>query len=197
MLVREVMTHHAVTVAPDTSVKDALTVLERHHVTAVPVVDVAGIIRGVVSEADLIRDLVLPDQRSHERPESRETHDRPQVVRDVMTTHAITVGPVTDVAVAVDLMTTLGIKSVPVVDRDERVLGMLSRSDIVQVLAQSDDELERQVDAVLAEVGLGDWLVAVTDGEVHLTGPPDSPYRETARAVAGSVPGVVAVQVGT
>jgi len=195
MLVREVMTHEAVTVTPDTSVKDALTVLERHHITAAPVVDVAGIIRGVVSEADLIRDLVLPDQRSHERPDPRATHDRPQVVREVMTTHAITVGPVTDVAVAVDLMTTLGIKSVPVVDRDERVLGMLSRSDVVQVLAQSDDELERQVDAVLAEVGLGDWLVAVTDGEVHLTGPSDSPYRETARAVAESVPGVVAVLV--
>ena len=75
------------------------------------------------------------------------------------------------------------------------MLGVLSRSDVVRVLAQSDDELERQVDAVLTEVGLGDWLVAVTDGAVHLNGPADSPYRGTARAVAESVPGVVDVQV--
>jgi CBS domain-containing protein len=195
MLVREVMTHQAVTVAADTPVKEALALLERHHITAAPVVDATGTIRGVVSEADLIRDLVLPDQRSREWPGPRETPDRPQVVQDVMTNRAVTVGPITDVAVAVELMTTLSIKSVPVVDQDDRVLGMLSRSDVVQVLAQSDDELERQVDTVLTEVGLADWLVTVNDGEVHLAGPADSPYRETARAVAESVPGVVAVQV--
>jgi osmotically-inducible protein OsmY len=74
---------------------------------------------------------------------------------------------------------------------------MLSRSDVVRVLARSDDELESRVDAVLAEVGLGDWLVSVTDGEVQLSGPEDSPYRMTARAVAESVPGVVSVQVKT
>ena len=59
----------------------------------------------------------------------------------------------------------------------------------------SDDELERRVDEVLAEVGLSDWEVTVTDGAVQLTGPADSPYRQTARAVAESIPGVVDVQV--
>ena len=81
------------------------------------------------------------------------------------------------------------------VDPQHQVLGMLSRSDIVRVLAHSDEDIERRVDAVLAEVGLGDWLVTVTDGEVALTGPDRSPYRMTARAVAESVPGVIDVQV--
>jgi CBS domain-containing protein len=195
MFVRDLMTDHAVTVSRDTSVKDALALLEKHRITAVPVVDRGGRVLGVVSEVDLIRDLVPPDQRTHERPSSPALPDRPRVVADVMSPHPVTVGPTTDVATAVELMTTLNIKSVPVVDHDDRVLGMLSRSDVVRVLAQSDDELERQVDAVLTEVGLGDWLVAVKDGEVHLTGPADSPYRMTARAVAESVPGVVDVQV--
>lgn len=197
MMVREVMTREAVTVTRETSVKEALALLERHHITAAPVVDRSGIIEGVVSEADLIRDLVQPDQRTHEWPAPSPLRDRPRVVEEVMTTHPVTVGPDTDLAAAVELITTLSIKSLPVVDHDHRVLGMLSRSDIVRVLAQSDDELERRVDAVLVEVGLTDWLVTVTDGEVQLTGPEGSPYRMTARAVAESVAGVVDVQVKT
>jgi CBS domain-containing protein len=195
MFARELMTTVAVTVSPDLPVKDALALLEQHRITAAPVVDPAGRIQGVVSEVDLIRDLVPPDQRAHVRPSTAGLPDRPQVVADVMSTHAVTVEPTTDVAAAVELMTVLNIKSVPVVGPDQRVLGILSRSDVVRVLAQSDDELERQVDAVLAEVGLGDWLVTVTDGQVILTGPADSPNLKTARAVAGSVPGVVDVQV--
>jgi CBS domain-containing protein len=195
MLVREVMTARAVTVTPDTSVKAALALLEQHHITAVPVVDQRLRIQGVVSEVDLIRDLVPTDQRSHERLTRRPPHDPPRSVLDVMSTLPVTVEPHMDVASAVEVMATLNIKSVPVVDDRGRVLGMLSRSDIVRVLAQSDDELERQVDAVLTEVGLGDWLVTVTDGEVQLSGPADSPLRGTALAVAESVPGVVDVQV--
>jgi CBS domain-containing protein len=197
MLVREVMTRQAVTVTRDTSVKGALALLEKHHITAAPVVDDSGKIKGVVSEADLIRDLVHPDQRTREWPAPSPYHDRPQAVADVMSMHPVTVGPDTDLAAAVELITTLNIKSLPVVDHDHHVLGMLSRSDVVRVLARSDDELESRVDAVLSEVGLGDWLVDVTDGEVHLTGPADSPYRMTARAVAESVPGVLDVQVRT
>jgi CBS domain-containing protein len=201
MLVREVMTSQAVTVTRDTSVKEALALLERHRITAVPVLDGSGRIEGVVSEADLIRDLLQPDRRTHERPMPdgwhSEWHDIPHVVGDVMTTHPVTVAPETDVAAAVELMTTLGIKSVPVVDRHDRVSGMLSRSDVVRVLARSDDEIESRVDAVLAEVGLTDWLVTVTDGEVQLSGPEGSSQQRTARAVAESVPGVVSVQVKT
>jgi CBS domain-containing protein len=197
MLVREVMTSRAVTVTRDTSVKEALALLERHRITAAPVLDAAGRIEGMVSEADLIRELLHPDQRTHERPTPSEWHDLPRVVGDVMTTHPVTVAPETDVAAAVELMTSLGIKSVPVVDRHHRVSGMLSRSDVVRVLARSDDEIESRVDAVLAEVGLTDWLVTVTDGEVQLSGPEGSSQQRTARAVAESVPGVVSVQVKT
>lgn len=197
MLVREVMTDQAVTVTRDTSVKEALSLLERHQITATPVLDDSGRIVGVVSEVDLIRDLLQPDQRTHEwpTPEQEQWRDRPCVVGEVMSTHPVTVAPETDLAAAVELMTTLAIKSVPVVDNHHRLVGMLSRSDVVRVLARSDDEIERDVDAMLSEVGLGDWLVAVTDGQVDLSGPEDSPYRMTARAVAESVLGVVAVQV--
>ena len=54
---------------------------------------------------------------------------------------------------------------------------MLSRSDVVRVLARADDDLAREVDAMLASLGLGDWLADVTDGNVALTGPDGSPDR--------------------
>ena len=58
MLVRELMTVDPVTVRPDTPVKAALTLLDERNVTTLPVVTPSGRIAGVVSEADLIRDLV-------------------------------------------------------------------------------------------------------------------------------------------
>ena len=59
---------------------------ELHRITATPVLDRRGHIEGVVSEADLIRDLVQPDQRTHEWPGRHDTLDRPRVVGDVIST---------------------------------------------------------------------------------------------------------------
>ena len=70
---------------------------------------------------------------------------------------------------------------------------MLSRSDVVAVLARADADLEREVDALLMSLGLGDWVVEVNDGSVTLSGPPDSADAAVAQVVAGTVPGVVDV----
>jgi Mg/Co/Ni transporter MgtE len=158
-----------------------------------PVLDRRGRLRGVVSEADLIRDLVLADPRAHEVTIDDQWHDRPAVVADVMTPHAVVVRPETELARAVDLITSTTVKSVPVVDHDDRVAGMLSRSDVVRVLARADADLAREVNAVLASVGLEDWVVEVTDGIVTLSEPDDSTDRALAHLVAGTVPGVVEV----
>ncbi len=197
MLVREVMTRQPVTVTRDTSVKEVLETLERHRITATPVLDARGQVEGVVSEADLIRELVPPDERTHQWPAPGAWHDRPSVVGDVMSLHPVTVGPDTDLAAAVELITTLSVTCVPVVDQHHGLVGMLSLSDILRVLAHSDEDIERRVGTGLTEVGLGDWLVTVTNGEVELSGPDGSPYRMTAHVVAESVPGVVGVLVRT
>jgi CBS domain-containing protein len=150
----------------------------------------------VVSEADLIRDLVSEDPRTHEIPQPDHWHDRPKTVGDVMSNHAVTVRPETDLAQAVDLITSTAIKSVPVVDHGGRLVGMLSRSDVVRVLARSDEDLERAVGTLLTSVGLSDWVADVTDGVVALTGPEGSPESTLAHLVASTVPGVVEVAAG-
>ena len=166
MLVREMMTHEPVTVRPDTPTKVALRMLDEHAITSMPVVQ-DGRIVGVVSEADLLRDAVPHDSRTHLLPtEDDASRQAPSsCVLDVMNRHPVTVKPNSDVADAVDLMTTTAVKSVPVVDRAERVVGVLSRRDVVHLLARGDDLISQELDALNSSLGV-DWLVDVHDGVV-------------------------------
>jgi CBS-domain-containing membrane protein len=195
MLVREVMSTSPVTFPLGTSIQSALQVLAEARVTAVPVVTGHGRMCGIVSEADLILDRVPLDPRLHEIPDNDVLPDRHVVVDEVMSRHVVSVGPDTDLAEAVDLLISTTVKSLPVVARDGRVLGMVSRSDVVRMLAASDDDLERDVDAPLVDVGLRDWDVTARDGSVQLTGPEDSSAGDLARAAACTVPGVLSVRV--
>jgi CBS domain-containing protein len=196
MLVQELMTPDPVTVRLDTPVKDALVRMSENRVTALPVVNHKGRICGVVSEADLIRDRVAPDQRLHEIPLEHDTVARPRLVDEVMTPHAITVEPHTDLAVAVELMTSTSVKSLPVVDAHAHVVGVISRSDVVKLLARSDVTLEKEVDALLQALGHADWLVEVHEGVVEVSGPEGSSEEALARLAARTVPGVVDIRVG-
>jgi CBS domain-containing protein len=194
MLVRQVMTTDPVTVRAGTAVKVALRLLDENDISSLPVTDERGRVIGVVSEADLIRDLVGPDQRLHEIPVA----DPPPsqgYVDEVMTTHAITVHPETDLAEAVDLVTSTGVKCLPVVDEHDRVVGVVSRRDVVRMLARADETLEQEVDALLVSAGMPDWLVDVHDGIAEISGPASARERTLAKTLARTVPGVVAVNV--
>jgi CBS domain-containing protein len=195
VLVREVMTHEPVTVRTFTTVKQALRVLAEHRVTVLPVLS-GGRVVGVVSEADLVRDLLSPDPRAHEIP-PHESPDRPRVVEEVMSTHVLATSPEADLAEAVDLLTSTSAKCLPVLDPHDRLLGVLSRSDVVRLLARDDERIEAEVDELLRSSGLVGWLVEVHDGEVTLEGPENTPDAQVARLLAGTVPGALEVSTGT
>lgn len=196
MLVQEVMTTVPVTVRPDATLKAALKLLDDHGITSLPVVSADGFIAGVVSEADLIRDMVVADPRTmHVLSPVEDPFGRPQLVAEVMSPHAVCVRPDTDLTEAIELMTSTSIKGLPVVDHDRRVVGMISRRDVVSVLARSDDALEGEVDAFLTSCGLDGWLVEVRNGIVTLTGPPDATRRTIAPLLAQTIPGVLEVRV--
>jgi len=196
MLVREVMSRKPVTVRASTPVKEALALLDRHSITMMPVVSPAGVIVGVVSEADLIREVVNPDVRSHMIPQQRgqTVLPPPHAVVEVMNHQTITVRGDTDLAEAANLLTGTAVQSLPVIDEHHRVIGVISRRDIVRVLARSDDVVEQDVDALFHSLGV-DWLVDVRDGVVTVTGPVDARERALAESATSTVPGVVAVTV--
>lgn len=137
MLVREIMTSPAVTVARDTRIIDALGLVAGLQLSDLPVVDEDGRVVGMVSEIDLIRLAVAPDPRSRSRSSWPGPADAPMLVHEVMTAEPYTVSSsadVSDVTRALDLMRW---KSVPVVD-DGVLVGLLSRSDIVRALVSLD-----------------------------------------------------------
>lgn len=191
MLVHEVMTREPLTVRTFTPVKTALALLADHGLTTLPVLSGDRVV-GIVSEADLIRDLLAPDPRAHEIP-AEDTPAHPRVVEEVMSTHVLTTNGDTDLAEAVDLLTSSSAKCLPVVDRHGHLRGVLSRSDVVRLLARSDERIEAEVDELLRSTGLRGWLVEVHDGSVALTGPEDGADATVARLLAGTVPGVLDV----
>lgn len=194
MIVRDLMTADPVSVRETTRVKEALALLDENDITALPVVSDSDRVCGVVSEADLIRDLVARDPRLMV-PHGETYLDGPRCVGDAMTTHVVTVEEETDLAVAVDLVTSTAVKSLPVVDKRGRLVGILSRRDIVGMLARSDVLLEQDVDALLVSAGIRDCLVDIHDGVAEITGPADHHERILATVLARAVPGVVEVHV--
>jgi CBS domain-containing protein len=194
MLVKDVMTEHPVSVTPGTGVKGALTKLAFVGVTALPVVDDEGRLCGIVSEADFIGE-VIDDPRAHERPVTMRPLEPARTVEDVYTRTPVTVRPHDDVTAVVEVMTSKGFKSLPVVDDQQRLLGMISRSDVVRALARDDDAITKDIARLLTELGHPDWSVHVVSGVVDITGPADTGQRSLAHALARTVPGVVEVRI--
>lgn len=195
MLVRDLMTPDPITVTRRTAIKEALTILAERGVSALPVVDGSGRLRGIVSEADLIAQAVVRDPRAHESAVMVQPLEPPHAVDDVCTRSVMTVRSNDDVATAVDLMTSIGAKSLPVVDDDHHLVGILSRSDVVAALARSDAVIAADTSELLESFGHGDWLVEVDDGSVRITGPSGPGEHSLAHVVAHTVRGVVEVRV--
>lgn len=197
MLVREVMSTPAITVAASASVHDVLRVLDQHAITAVPVVDAGDRLVGVVSEADLVREAVLPDGRLHMLPIHLSAPARPRLVGEVMSTAVLTVPGGSDLSDAVDLLTSTTVKSLPVVE-DGHVVGVVSRRDVVHLLARQDEAIRREIEDLVADEDAdwtAGWAVGVADGVVTITGVTGEKERRIAEVLAGTVAGVVGVHV--
>lgn len=191
MLVREVMTTPVVTVTPETTIKSAVELLAQHAITAMPVLDDRGELVGVVSEADVLLEAFLPDQRAHEIPVQVSAGPPMARVAQVMSRHVLTIREDADLAEATDLMVSTVAKSLPVVSGN-RVVGMVSRRDLVNVLAERDGDIEAAVDELIRSAGY-DWSAEVVDGVVSLTGPEARGDIAIAEVLVASIPGVVGV----
>lgn len=144
---RDVMTTDVVTVDPGSRVADIARVLIENRISAVPVVDASGAPIGIVSEGDLIgrgtderverRDwwlelLAEGETLSAEFAASMAPEER--TARDIKTAPVISVDEDADLAEIARLLATHRIKRVPVL-RDNRIVGIVSRADLVRALA--------------------------------------------------------------
>jgi CBS domain-containing protein len=180
--VRDVMTTDVVTVDQITPFKEIARLLVEHHITAVPVLRLGRHVSGVVSEADLI---AARDKHAAQRKRwtgmLRYSSDHDRYLRltaaQLMTSPAITTHPDATLPSAARLMSTHHVRRLPVVDSDGKLLGVISERDLLSVFLVSDEEIARQVRAVLAETLPGQpgaIRVAVHGGIVTLTGQSDA-----------------------
>ncbi|WP_175946434.1 HPP family protein [Burkholderia pyrrocinia] len=140
----DLMTKNAIEVAPSTSVTAALTLLDRHRVKALPVVDGEGRLAGIVTRADLTRQLRRPTplwQRLSARlPQS--FGGQPASVASVMTRDVAFVPETMPITALVPLFTHSGHHHIPVVDASRRLVGIITQTDLVTGLYQQTQMLE-------------------------------------------------------
>ncbi|MFC5730856.1 MULTISPECIES: CBS domain-containing protein [Nocardioides] len=198
MRVKDVMSPRPVTVTTDTTVGTAIRLLAGHGVTALPVVDPTARIVGIVSEADLILGRIQPDPLlgSAPGPFARRNRTRAgDLVEDVMSRPIVVVHPETDLEEVERIVTATGVKSLPVVDAADQVVGVVSRSDVVRALARDDESLEQDIADALALAGLSRYRVEVRNGVVQLRTAGTRDRAELVRALdmVTATPGVTAV----
>lgn len=190
--VTEIMSRSVITVTPATPIKEAARLLVEHGVSALPVLDVRGELVGIVSEADLIKVEARPDPRSQATPMAPSAGTAPRRVSDVMTREVISVRAATEVSQAVRMMLDAGIKRVPVLD-GRRVIGVVSRRDLMRVIARNDHSVRHDVEDRVKGLGVS-VDIAVDGGVVTVAGSPTARERGLVESTALSVPGVLEVR---
>ncbi len=200
--VKDVMTTRVIWVKKDATFREMATALHEHRVSAFPVVDDDQKVIGVVSEADMLNKEALDDEpgmisgilRRRDQAKARGV-----TAGDLMTTAVAAVRPDDTVEHAAKLMYDRRVKRLPVTDENGRLVGIISRADVLSVFDRTDHDIYQEI---TNEVILGGFLanpsafqVTVKDGIVMLAGRPET--NETGHDIVRlvrHVQGVVAVR---
>jgi len=215
MKAADVMVRNVVTVKPYATVKDAIELLVKYDISALPVVGDDGALVGILSEADLIRreDLSTAKHRpwwleaitpaTTLAEEFAKSHGKR--VEEVMSTQIVSASAETPLSEIATLLERYRIKRVPIV-QDGKLIGIVSRANLIQALASSaptteaggisDQDRGIRLE-LLARLGEQKWTdfgsrnVTVNGGVVHLWGLVGSPQeRKALVSLAEEIPGV-------
>jgi CBS-domain-containing membrane protein len=216
MKAMDVMVHDVVTVKPDDGIAQAVTLLVEHDVSALPVVDDAGNVVGILSEADLLRREEIDTDKRRPwwleaiTPAATLAHDfaksHGQKVREVMSDKVVSASEDTSLRDLATLLEKHRIKRLPIL-RDGKLVGIVSRTNLVQALAtvhwpvNGATNADRDIRLKLLDrlkdqkwTDFGSRNVTVSEGVVHLWGLVGSDdERKALLALAEEVPGVKSV----
>jgi CBS domain-containing protein len=204
MNIETLMTKNVVTASPDTPLKRVARMLTRYRISGVPVCDESGAVLGVVTEADILckEQGLIPEPGGmlgwlFEKADSEGSRILARTAAEAMSTPAVTIVPGASISEAARIMITRHINRLPVVE-DGRLVGIVSRADLVRAFHRSDDEIERELneDVLLHQLWLSpdDVHVSVVDGVVEIAGMVENKTQaQLVAAYALRVPGVVDV----
>ena len=205
MHVQELMTTPVLSIGPEASLKDVAEIFVERGISGLPVCDVENHVVGVISEGDIL-------YKEHDPSTGRKggplawlidgntpavIKSRALTVREAMTSPALTVTPWSSVSEAARLMSERGINRLPVV-RNNELVGIVTRTDLVRAFTRSDGEIERELRDEVLERTL--WLerdtveLEVKRGAVKLAGMLQTRSDATLlERMVGRIPGVVSV----
>ncbi|MDQ0958091.1 CBS domain-containing protein [Streptomyces sp. B4I13] len=178
-MVSDLMTTSVVRVRRDANFKEIAKLLAEYDITAVPVVDDDDRPVGVVSEADLLRKEaaqldpagLLP--ALHPRPADRAKAGA-TTAAELMSSPAVTARPEWTVVEAARVMEQGRVKRLPVVDEAGRLVGVISRADLLRVFLRGDRAIREEIgrDVLVRTLGIAPGAVTahVVDGRVSLIG---------------------------
>lgn len=175
--VSDVMATAVVTVDRATPYKVIAQLLEEHRISGMPVLKMGREVAGVVTEADLLAVQARTARRLRAPVRlgwaARGKSHPALVAGELMTAPAITIGPNATVPTAARLMNSHHVRLLPVVGDDGKLVGVVSRRDLLAVFLRPDEDIAADVRRVLDEIllaGPGEADVSVRDGVVTLTG---------------------------
>jgi CBS-domain-containing membrane protein len=205
MNVDDLMTKDVVAIGPEASLKAVANLLVEHDISGLPVIGDQAQVLGVISETDLAIKVEGPEpDRGHLLGRlTAGNRERQQLLgartaSEAMSTPPITIDRGAPISAAARLMGEHSLKRLPVVEQG-RLVGIVTRADLMRVFARSDSEIEAEIRADVIKRGL--WLspdrvrVTVRHGEVELEGRVETRLEaELVPKVVQRVPGVVAVR---
>jgi CBS-domain-containing membrane protein len=182
--VRDVMTTSIVTVDRIAPYQDIARLLTEHRISGVPVLMMGRKVAGVVSEADLLAVEDKAARRARMEAESRRLWwvRRPRhtslTAGTLMTAPAVTIHPETSIPAAARVMTTHHVRRLPVVDTDGKLIGIVSRHDLLSAFLRPDADISRDAGQIFDEIPFADpakITVMVHHGVVSLIGTTEPP----------------------
>jgi CBS domain-containing protein len=185
--VADVMTKDPVTIGTATSFKACANIMRIHELSAIPVVDRACRIVGIVSEADLLASEARPVRGKAKAMKAAE----------LMTADLVTTTAGSPLATAASLMFQHHVKVLPVVDPQQHLVGVVNRAQVLKVFLRSDESIRKEVVTSLGDapsLAFAESQIEVKDGVVHAYGVADADSAAepiTRRVMA--IPGVVGV----
>jgi CBS domain-containing protein len=217
MKASDVMARDVLTIPESAAIETAIAIMVDRRVSGLPVVNAGGLLVGILTEGDLLRRVETGTGERHrsrflefllgpgrEAAEYVRTHSR--CAGDLMTAHVRTVTEDTNLDEIVGLMEHHQIRRVPVV-RDGRVVGMISRADLVAALgrrlaarhaAGDDSAIEGSLRSEVEkhpELAASNISMFVKDGVVTLEGVIyDQRTRDALRVAAQNIAGVTSVK---
>ena len=217
MNVLHIMTPDAISVLPEDSVQHAIELMLKNRISGLPVVDINRNLVGIVSEGNLLQRTEIGTERKRNRWLSLllgtgrlakdYVHSHGRIVEEIMTPEPVTVSEYTSLEDVARLMEQHHIKRLPVM-RDEKLVGMVTRANLIQAIAARGHAIPPLTDSdqairagILNEIAQQPWApaplinVTVKDGVVEIFGVvTDGRQQEALKVLIENTRGVKAVK---